>query len=164
MISIIVAVSTNHFIGKDNQLLWTLPNDMKFFKNKTWALPVLMGRKTYESLGKPLNGRMNIIITNQTELHAQGATVVNSLEAAVKLATDANYEEIMVIGGGQIYREAIKIADRIYLTQIDAVLYGDTTFPEIDLQQWRMVQEESFPADEKHAFPYHFQTWERIKS
>ncbi len=163
MISLVVAVSTNNYIGKDNQLLWNLPNDMKHFKNKTWALPVLMGRKTYESLGKPLNGRMNIIITRQKDMHPEGALVVHSLGEAVKAAYAANYKEIMVIGGGQIYKEAIEIADRIYLTRIDAILYGDTLFPEINNQQWEMVSEESFPQDAKHAYPYHFQVWERRK-
>ncbi len=163
MISLIVAVSTNNFIGKDNQLLWTLPNDMKHFKNKTWALPVLMGRKTYESLGKPLNGRINIIITRQKDWHPEGALVVHSLGDAVKAAYASDYKEIMVIGGGQIYKEAIEVADRIYLTRIDAVLYGDTSFPEINNQEWKMVSEESFPQDAKHAYPYHFQVWERRK-
>jgi len=163
MISLVVAVSTNNYIGKDNQLLWNLPNDMKHFKNKTWALPVLMGRKTYESLGKPLNGRMNIIITRQINWHPDGTLVVHSLEEAVKTAYAADYKEIMVIGGGQIYKEAIEIADRIYLTRIDAILYGDTSFPVMDSHKWQLVSEESFSQDAKHAYPYHFQVWERRK-
>lgn len=162
-ISLIVAAATNHAIGKNNQLLWNLPNDMKFFKNKTWALPVLMGRKTYEALGKPLQGRFNIIITRQHNWHPEGTELAHSLDEAVKMAYAADYKEIMVIGGGQIYKEAMSVADRIYLTRVDAVLEGDTHFPVLDTNIWEMISEQSFPADEKHAYAYHFQVWERIK-
>jgi dihydrofolate reductase len=164
MISLIVAASTNNVIGKDNQLLWSLPNDMKFFKNTTWAMPVLMGRKTYESLGKPLPGRLNIVITRQKDWKAEGVTIVNSLEAAIKTAEAADYKEAFIIGGGEIFKESMhSIADRIYLTRVDAVLDGDAFFPELDTKQWKMVSEDSRAADAKHAFSYHFQLWERIK-
>ena len=164
MISLIVAASTNNVIGKDNQLLWSLPNDMKFFKNTTWAMPVLMGRKTYESLGKPLPGRLNIVITRQQDWKAEGTTVVNSLEEAIKTAMAADYKESFIIGGGEIFKESLQhIADRIYLTRVDAILDGDAFFPELDMQQWKMVSEDSRQPDAKHAFTYHFQTWERIK-
>lgn len=162
-VSLIVAAASNHAIGKNNQLLWNLPNDMKFFKNKTWALPVLMGRKTYEALGKPLQGRFNIIITRQHNWHPEGTEVVHSLAEAIKMAYAADYKEIMVIGGGQIYQEAMAVADRIYLTRVDAVLEGDTHFPVLDTNIWEMISEQSFPADDKHAYAYHFQVWERSK-
>lgn len=164
IISLIVAASTNNVIGKNNQLLWSLPNDMKFFKNTTWAMPVLMGRKTFESLGKPLPGRLNIVITRQKDWKAEGVTVVNSLQEAIKTADDADYNEAFVIGGGEIFKEAVSaIADRIYMTRVDATLEGDAFFPEIDNKQWKMVSERSFPTDAKHAYAYHFQLWERNK-
>lgn len=162
-VSLIVAVSTNNAIGKNNQLLWSLPNDMKFFKNTTWALPVLMGRKTFEALGKPLPGRFNIVISRQNDWKPEGITVVNSLEEAIETAYAAHYKDVMIIGGGQVYKEAMPIADKIYLTRVDAVLEGDTSFPGIDTKDWKMVSEQSFPADDKHAYPYHFQVWERNK-
>lgn len=163
-ISLIVAVSTNHAIGKDNQLLWNLPNDMRFFKNSTWAMPVLMGRKTFEALGKPLPGRFNIVITRQNDWKPEGTAVVHSLEEGINAAYAANYKDVMIIGGGQIYKEAIQVADKIYLTRVDAVLEGDTSFPELDRSIWHKTSEESFPSDEKHAYAYHFQIWERTKA
>jgi dihydrofolate reductase len=164
LISLVVAASTNNVIGKDNQLLWSLPNDMKFFKNTTWAMPVLMGRKTYESLGKPLPGRLNIVITRQKDWKAAGTKIVNSLEEAIKTAETADYKEAFIIGGGEIFKESMQsIADRIYLTRVDAILDGDAFFPELDLAKWKMVSEDSRVADAKHAFSYHFQLWERIK-
>jgi len=162
-ISLVVAVSTNNAIGKNNQLLWTLPNDMKFFKNTTWAMPVVMGRKTYEALGKPLNGRFNIVISKQKDFKPEGTTVVNSLEEAIKIAYAADYKEVMIIGGGQIYKQSMPIADKLYLTRVDAELEGDTSFPEIDTDAWEMISQETHLADDKHAYAYHFQTWERIK-
>jgi dihydrofolate reductase len=136
---------------------------MKFFKNTTWAMPVLMGRKTFESLGKPLPGRLNIIITRQKDWNAEGTTIVHSLADAVRTAETENYKEAFVIGGGEIFTEAMKVADKIYLTRVDAVLEGDAFFPEIDTTQWQMISENSFAADSKHAYAYHFQLWERNK-
>jgi len=164
LISLIVAASTNNAIGKNNQLLWNLPNDMKFFKNTTWAMPVLMGRKTFESLGKPLPGRLNIIITRQKDWKPEGAMVVHSLADAIKAATAADYNEAFIIGGGEIFKEAMPIADKIYLTRVDAELEGDAFFPEINTKDWLMVSEQSFEIDAKHAYAYHFQLWERSKT
>lgn len=163
IISLIVAASTNNVIGKDNQLMWSLPNDMKFFKNTTWAMPVIMGRKTFDSLGKALNGRMNIVITRNDKWNAPNANVVGSLGKAIAAAEGADYREAFVIGGGEIFSEAIAIADRIYITRVDAELEGDAFFPEIDQKQWTLTHVQDFAADEKHAYAYHFQTWERIK-
>ncbi|MES2004196.1 MAG: dihydrofolate reductase [Bacteroidota bacterium] len=164
IVSLVVAASTNHVIGKNNQLLWALPNDMKFFKNITWAMPVLMGRKTFESLGKPLPGRLNVVITRQTDRKPEGVIVVSSLADAIKAAGMAHYKEAMVIGGGEIYRQAIEIADKIYITRVDAVLEGDTFFPVIDPQKWSLISTQSFAADARHAYSYHFQLWEKSKA
>jgi len=163
IISFIVAASTNNIIGRNNQLPWSLPNDMKFFKNITWAMPVLMGRKSFESLSKPLPGRLNVVITRQKDWKPEGATVVHSVEEAIKVATAADYNEAFIIGGGEIFKEAMPVADKIYLTRVDVNLEGDAFFPVMNAKEWMMVSEQSFPADEKHAYAYHFQLWERNK-
>ena len=164
IISFIVAASTNNVIGKNNQLPWSLPNDMKFFKNTTWAMPVLMGRKSFESLGKPLPGRLNVVITRQNDWKPEGALVVHSVEDAIKVAAAADYNEAFIIGGGEIFKEAMPVADKIYLTRVDVKLEGDAFFPEMNPKEWLMVSEQSFPSDEKHAYAYHFQLWERNKA
>ncbi len=162
LISLIVAASTNNAIGKNNQLLWHLPNDLKFFKNTTWAMPVAMGRKTFESLGgKPLNGRLNIVITRQKDWQADGVVAVASLDDATFLVKEHQYKELFVIGGGEIYKESIKKADRIYMTRVHTEIDGDTFFPEIDTSKFNLVSNKDMPADEKHLFPYSFQLWER---
>ena len=160
IISLIVAASQNNALGKNNQLLWRLPNDMKFFKNTTWGMPVIMGRKTYESLNTALPGRINIVITRQENWTANGVTVANDLEDAIKKAEATNCREVFVIGGGEIYKQAIEKADKIYITRVHADLDGDTYFPVIDENTWVLVTNLDFVADEKHAFPYSFQTWE----
>lgn len=160
-ISIIVAASKNNAIGKNNQLLWHLPNDMKFFKQTTWALPIVMGRKTFESLGgKPLNGRLNIIITNQRDYKTAGAVIVNSFEDAEFVAQQHNYKELMVIGGGEIYKQTLKKAHKIYLTRVDTIIDGDTFF-EFDTTNWKLVFADQHNADEKHLYNYTFETWSR---
>ena len=164
IISFIVAASTNNVIGKNNQLPWSLPNDMKFFKNTTWAMPVLMGRKSFESLGKPLPGRLNVVITRQNDWKPEGASVVHSVEDAIKVAAAADYNETFIIGGGEIFKEAMSVADKIYLTRVDVTLEGDAFFPAMNPKEWLMVSEQSFPSDEKHAYAYHFQLWERNKA
>lgn len=163
LISLVVAASTNNVIGKNNQLLWSLPNDMKFFKNTTWAMPVLMGRKTFESLGKPLPGRLNIVITRQKDWKPEGATIVHSLEDAIQAAAAAHYKEAFVIGGGEIFKEAMAVADKLFMTRVDADLEGDAFFPVIDTTQWQIVSEDSRTPDAKHAYAYHFQLWKKNK-
>jgi dihydrofolate reductase len=161
-VSIIVAVSSNNAIGKDNQLLWHLPNDMKFFKNATWAMPVIMGRKTFDSLaGKPLNGRLNIVISRQENYTATGATVVHSLQEAIEVAQQNDYKEVFVIGGGEIYKEALQIADKIYLTRVDAAIDGDTYFPPWDKNGWNLIYTDFHSTDAKHIHSYEFQIWEQ---
>lgn len=160
-ISIIVAVSKNNAIGKNNQLLWHLPNDMKFFKQTTWAMPVVMGRKTFESIGnKALNGRLNIVITKQKGLEVDGIVVVNSIDDAIFVAQQHNYKELFIIGGGEIYKQAIAIANKIYLTNVDTIIDGDTFF-EFDKQHWQLSFEDKKMADEKHIYNYSFETWLR---
>jgi dihydrofolate reductase len=160
-ISLVVAASDNHAIGKDNQLLWHLPKDMRFFKNTTWALPILMGRKTFESLGnKPLPGRLNLVITRQAGVTYNGATVVSSLEEAISMAKQNDYKELMVIGGGEIYTMALPIADSIYLTRVHTTIEGDTYFPVLGTD-WVMESSEPHLADEKHAFNFDFEIWHR---
>jgi dihydrofolate reductase len=161
-ISLIVAVSANGMIGKDNALLWHLPKDLKFFKNKTWALPVVMGRKTFEALGnKPLGGRLNIVITRQSDWSAANAETVTSLEEAIALAKHNGYAEVMITGGGEIYRQSLPMAHHVYLTRVHANLDGDTSFPELDTHQWTLGWEETHSADTKHAYAFTFQRWDK---
>lgn len=161
-ISLVVAAADNNIIGKDNKLLWHLPNDLKFFKNVTWGMPVIMGRKTFEALGKPLAGRKNIVITRQKGWKAEGAVVVSSLDDALFLVKEMDVKEPMVIGGGEIYRLAFEKARRIYITRVEATPEGDTSFPAIDPAKWKLVSQKNHEADEKHAYNYSFQVWERI--
>ncbi len=161
IISLIVAASTNNAIGKNNQLLWHLPNDLKFFKNTTWGMPVIMGRKTFESVNKPLPGRFNIVITRQAGWTAAGVIVACDVNDAIKKAAETNCKEAFIIGGGEIFNETIGLANKVYLTRVHAVLDGDTFFPVIDENKWLLVSNTDFAADEKHTFAYSFQTWER---
>ena len=166
IISLIVAASTNNVIGKENKLVWNLPNDMKFFKNTTWGMPVVMGRKTFEALaGEPLPGRFNFVITRNKEWvpRSQKVQVAPGLGEAIDLARETDCKECFVIGGGEIYKEAMPLADKIYLTRVDAVLDGDAYFPVIDEKVWEMTSHLDFPADEKHAYAYSFQIWERVR-
>lgn len=160
-IALVVAAAENNVIGKNNQLLWRLPNDTKFFKNTTWGLPVIMGRKTFDSLGKPLAGRTNIVITRQKDWQAPGTIVVNSLEAAIKAAAATDAKEASVIGGGEIYAQALPLANRIYLTRVHASFEGDAVFPSFSEAEWKLLSNLDFPADDKHAYAYSFQVWGR---
>ena len=161
-ITLVVAASQNNVIGKGNQLLWHLPKDMRFFKNTTWGMPILMGRKTFESLGsKLLPGRLNIILTQQKNLVLEGAVVVNSIQEAIKVAAEQDYKELMVIGGGQVYQEALPLAQKIWLTRVHTHIEGDVFFPELSLNTWSLLSSEKVSADEKHAFAFDFECWQR---
>jgi dihydrofolate reductase len=161
IVSLIVAAATNHGIGKNNQLLWHLPKDLQFFKKITWAMPVVMGRKTFESLsGKPLPGRLNIVITRQKDWNPDGIVVVHSLKDALFVAQSADYKEVFVAGGGEIYKEALPMAHKVYLTRVQAEPEADTFFPELSAD-WQLVFDEPYPSDAKHAFAFTFQRWER---
>ena len=162
IVSLIVAAGTNNAIGKDNQLLWHLPKDLQFFKQTTWAMPVVMGRKTFESLGgKPLNGRVNIIITRQKDWSHEGVVVVHSLADALFFAKESDYKEVFIAGGGEIYAQAMSQANKIYMTRVDAIIDGDTFFPEIDSSDFALSNEVTHAAHDKHAYGFSFQTWLR---
>lgn len=164
IISLVVAASENNVIGKDNQLLWHLPRDMKFFKNVTWGMPVVMGRKTFESLGsKPLKGRKNIVITRKHGWKGEGVEVANSVDEAVALAESKNYKEAFIIGGGEIYMLAFEKANKIFITRVHADLEGDTYFPVIEKKDWELVKNTDNNADEKHKYSFSFQLWQRKK-
>ena len=164
MIALIVAADENNAIGFQNKMLWHLPNDLKFFKNKTWGMPIIMGRKTMESLGKPLPGRHNVVISSQKDLILTGATVVHDLNEAITEAETANVNEIMIVGGGEIYKQAIEFADTIYLTRVHAsVEEVDTYFPVIDSALFELESNVDFYKDEKHLFDYSFQTWKSVR-
>jgi len=158
MITIIAAIGKNRELGKDNDLIWHLPNDLKRFKKITSGHDVIMGRKTFESLGKPLPNRTNIIITRNGNFKADGCTIVNSLEEALKACNDANP---YILGGAEIYSQAIKIADVLDLTLVDAELKADVFFPEIDSAVWKETARQDFNADEKHQYGYSFVTYLR---
>ena len=164
-ISLIVAASSNNAIGKDNQLLWHLPTDLKFFKNTTWALPVIMGRKTFDSVGgKPLQGRTNIIISRQQGLQSTYDNVwfASSLDDAIAQAKKLETKEIMIAGGSQIYEQAMPIANRIYLTRVHAhIADADAFFPELITDEWSLTGSSDFSTDEKHAFSFSIQQWDR---
>lgn len=162
IISLVVAAANNNVIGKDNQLVWNLPNDMKFFKNVTWGMPVVMGRKTFESLGKPLPGRKNIILTRQSDWKVEGTVAVKSFDDAVFLVKEMDVKQMMVIGGGEIFKMVFPKANRIYITRVDAEPEGDAFFPVIDPKEWKLVSKKDHEADAKHAYNYSFQVWERI--
>lgn len=160
-LSLVVAASENNVIGKDNQLLWHLPNDLKFFKNTTWGMPVIMGRKTFESFGKPLPGRTNIVITRQENWSAEKVIVVKSMDEAIQQSSSMDAREAYIIGGGEIYKQSMGIADRIYITRVHAVLEGDTWFPEIDKNKFELISSLPFPADDAHQYAYTFEVWQR---
>lgn len=159
-LAIAVAVGENFAIGKNNQLLWHMPADLKFFKHTTSGHTVIMGRKTFDSVGKPLPNRRNIIITRDTQLKIDGVEVVNSLEAAIEL-TKEKTKAVFIVGGAQIYREALPITDTLYLTTIHHIFDADTFFPEIDRNDWEVVSSEPHKADEKNKYDYTFEVLKR---
>lgn len=162
-ISMIAAATLNHIIGKDGDMPWHLPADLKYFKRITLHHHVIMGRKTFEAFGggKPLPKRTNIVLTRQEGVKYEGVQVAQSVEKALELARKAGETEAFLIGGEQIYRLGMEVADRIYLTRIYTELEGDTFFPIIDEADWQLVSEERYCADEKHAYDMSFRVWER---
>jgi dihydrofolate reductase len=159
MLSIIAAVAKNQVIGKNNQLVWHLPADMRFFKNTTMGHTLIMGRKTFESFGKPLPGRKSIVITRQKNCHYEGVRVVHSLDDAIKAAPQC--EEVFIVGGAEIYRMAMPLCKKMYLTAVHHEFEGDTFFPAVDFSQWQLLSDEKHPADEKHAYPFSIRVYER---
>lgn len=158
-IAIIVATDNNRLIGKDNDLPWKLSADLQYFKRVTMGKPLIMGRKTHQSIGRPLPGRKNIIISTDSEFTAEGCVVVNSIDAALNECADV--EEVMVMGGASLYEQFLPKADKLYLTQVHADLTGDTWFPEWDKAEWQEVEREDHQADEKNQFDYSFIIYEK---
>ena len=161
-ISFVVAAATNNAIGKEGKLPWHLPNDMKHFKNVTWGMPILMGRKTFESLGRVLPGRKNIVITRQPGWKTEGAISVRNIDDALFVARETDAKEIMVIGGGEIYKTLFERARRIYMTRVEAEPEADTFFPSFKPEEWHLMSQQDYEADEKNTYNYSFQVWERI--
>jgi dihydrofolate reductase len=158
MIKIIVATSKNKVIGNNNELIWKLSSDIKRFKELTTGHPVVMGRKTYESIGKPLPNRRNIIITRNSEYEVEGCEVVSSLEEALLLTNN----DCFIIGGGEIYKQSLELADKIYLTLVHKDFEGDTTFPELG-KEWATIDTKDFDADEKNEYNYSFIEYDRYE-
>lgn len=154
LVSLVVAAAQNNVIGRGNDLPWHLPDDLKRFKAVTLGKPIIMGRKTYASIGRPLPGRTNIVISRQTQFAAEGCTTVTSLEEALAAAGDTS--EAMVIGGAEIFRQALPRADQLYLTRVHADVPGDTFFPDLVLDDWIELGSEYHPADDRHAFAFTF--------
>lgn len=159
ILSIIVAAAENDVIGGNNQLLWRLPNDMKWFKSITTGHAVIMGRKTYESMGKPLPNRRNIVISRNPELKFDGCEMAANIDEAVRLVS--NDDEVFIIGGGEIYKQAWELADKLYLTRVHTDKDGDTIIPAINENEWVEEFRESHPADEKHLYAYSFIIYSR---
>jgi len=154
IISIIVAKSKNNVIGIKNQLPWHLSDDLKHFKKITLNHPIIMGRKTYESIGRPLPQRTNIIITRNSDYQVDGSIVVSSLQKAIELASSKNEEEIFIIGGGELFKETISLANKIYLTEVDVILEGDAFFPSIDSSEWKEIKRLDFKKDSTNEYDF----------
>ncbi|MFM7645155.1 MAG: dihydrofolate reductase [Sphingomonadales bacterium] len=163
-VSLVVAAAANNAIGKGGMLPWQLPADLRHFKHITWGLPIIMGRRTYESLSGPLPGRTNIVLTRSKSWHPNNDSVfvVSSPEEAFQKASSVFAKEVMIIGGGEIYSIFLAAASRIYLTRVEVSPEADTFFPELDARQWRLVSQLRQEADAKNAYNYSFETWERI--
>ena len=160
MITIVVAMGLGNEIGANNQLLWHLPTDLKHFKEITSGHPIIMGRKTYESIGKPLPNRTNIVVSRKKDWFEEGILIVGSLKEALKFAKKMD-EEIFIIGGGNIYEQTIDLADQLEVTQVKANLEADVFFPKIDEKIWKKTNETLHEKDEKNEYDFSFQTWER---
>lgn len=162
-VSLIVAAAHNGAIGKEGTMPWHLPADLKHFKNITWGLPIIMGRKTFDSLGKPLPGRTNIVITRQTNWNPSNEViVVADVITALSKAKECGVKEVVVIGGGEIYNLFFDLATRIYLTRVEATPDADTFFSSFHRKNWKLISQLDREADAKHAYNYSFQVWERL--
>ena len=159
MLSLILAISENQVIGRDGDLPWHLPADLKRFKKLTVGHTLLMGRKTFESIGRPLPKRRSLVLSRDSSYQAPGIEVAPSLRQALELA--AGDDEVFVIGGARVFEESLPMADRLYLTRVHAEVGGDVTMPEFSPDSWQLVSEERHEADQRHAFPFTFQVFER---
>ena len=160
-LALIAAVAENGAIGKDNQLLWHLPADLQHFKRLTTGHTVVMGRKTFESIGKPLPNRTNVVVTRQPDYRAEGCKVVHSLEEAINEQQSTMHEQLFIIGGAELYEQALPLADKLYLTEVKASPDGDVFFPTINLMDWDELSRLPYPADERHAHAFEFVELER---
>ena len=161
MITIIAAIGKNNALGKNNQLLWKLPKDLKHFKALTENHPIVMGRKTFESIGKPLPNRTNIVVSRKEKWFSEEILIVSKLKEAIKFAKKID-EDIFIIGGGEIYNQTMELADKLEITLVDDDFEADTFFPKIDLKIWQKVGEEFHEKDEKNNHNFYFQTYKRI--
>ena len=161
MITLIVAVADNGVIGRDNTLPWHLPEDLKRFKRLTMGKPMIMGRKTFESIGKPLPGRRNIVVTRDPNYHREGVEVVHGTGEAV--AATASAPEVMVIGGADLFRLFLPLAGRIHLTRVHGNIEGDVMWPALDNRHWEVIESERHEADDRHAYAMTFEVWEKRK-
>ena len=164
-VTLIAAMADNRVIGRDNQLPWHLPEDLKYFKKVTLGKPIVMGRKTYQSIGRPLPGRANIVLTRDTSFSAEGVSVYNTidkaLEAATAIATADGVDEVMVIGGAELYQSLLSRADRLYLTRVHASVEGDAYFPELDWSEWQQTFNEQHTSTSEHILAYSFSRYQR---
>jgi dihydrofolate reductase len=164
-VALIAAFAQNLVVGINNSLPWHLPEDLKYFKRTTSGKAIIMGRKTYESIGRPLPNRTNIVVSRNPNFSAEGVVMVTSLEEAVKHAENVNMingvEEVMIIGGAAIYQASLPMADRLYLTHVHANVEGDAYFPKIDLEQWEEVSREDFNRDESNPYDYSFSVYDK---
>jgi dihydrofolate reductase len=159
LVTLIVAVADNGVMGRANTLPWHLPDDLKRFKRLTLGKPMIMGRKTFESIGKPLPGRLNIVVTRDTNYRFEGVVVVHGADQAIEVAADA--PEVMVIGGAELFRVFLPRAGRIHLTRVHGNIDGDVMWPAPDVRQWEVIEREAHDADERHAHAMTFEVWEK---
>lgn len=160
MTTAVVAMGLGNEIGYDNQLIWHLPRDLKHFKNITEGHPIIMGRKTYESIGKPLPNRTNIVVSRRTDWFQEGILIVGSVKEALKFAKKID-EEVFILGGAELFKSTMEIIDKLEVTVIDAHFEADTFFPEIDEKIWKKTQEEFIERDDKNPYNMYFQSYER---
>lgn len=161
IISSIVAVSENGVIGKDNKLPWHLPADLKYFKKTTKGHFVLMGRKCFDSIGKPLPGRTNLVLTRNKAFHPEGVVRIHSIDEGIKIAEENGETELFILGGADIFRQTLPIIDKLYFNTVHANFEGDTFWPKTDWTQWTLESSEHFPADEENPYPYSFSVFTR---
>ena len=159
LVTLIVAVADSGVIGRDNALPWHLPEDLKRFKRLTMGKPMIMGRKTFESIGKPLPGRLNIVVTRDTNYQHEGVAVVHGIDQALEAAAGA--PEVMVIGGADLFRLFLPHAGRVHLTRVHGSIEGDVTWPALDIRQWEVIESERHEQDERHAYAMTFEVWEK---
>jgi len=161
IVSAIAAMAKNRVIGKDNRIPWYLSSDLKYFKRKTLHHHIIMGRKSFQSIGQPLPKRTNIVVTRDSFFVASNVLVARSIQEALTIADSNGEEEVFIIGGGQIYEQSMTYWDRLYLTVVDAEVEGDVYFPELKEEEWTLVSEEKYQADEKNDYDFRFLVYER---